>query len=227
MHTALGVAPQSLPSVSLGNLIGASSTHSTGITFGPSNIKMVSCARHAGLARRVGSYSFRSDRRRAFVGHQMAPSDGCGCRSRSASVGPWSRLFCSSPATTEPQQQHHQQLHQHPQDLNGSGARAFTSSEGREQPLAHSNPEIQVLLDRFSRLCEEPVPSAMTSSQKVFDRSDSRSPSRAVFSNNLVDLSRVEVVGFDYDYTLATCKNCNLPHHVSVETTYFSRHVDF
>lgn len=75
----------------------------------------------------------------------------------------------------------------------------------RSIPLRHSNPDIQVLLDRYTRLCdnEDKVPSV----SPVFGKADRRSPSRAVFSNTNVDLSRVEVVGFDYDYTLATCES--------------------
>ena len=81
-----------------------------------------------------------------------------------------------------------------------------------EDRLFHSNREIQVLLDRYHRLCQEQLPeqgveAAAATATPVLDKHDRRGPSRAVFSNNLVDLSRVEVVGFDYDYTLATCKS--------------------
>lgn len=74
------------------------------------------------------------------------------------------------------------------------------------EPLEHSNPDIQVLLDRYSRLCEDQADDPAVSPSPVVGSSDRRSPSRAVFSNTNVDLSRIEVVGFDYDYTLATCE---------------------
>ena len=95
--------------------------------------------------------------------------------------------------------------------------------ENGEDRLVHSNSEIQVLLDRYHRLCQEQLPqeaeataTASGGGGPVWDKNDRRSPSRAVFSNNLVDLSRVEVVGFDYDYTLATCK------HSSSSTSTFT-----
>ncbi len=72
------------------------------------------------------------------------------------------------------------------------------------EPLKHSNPDIQVLLDRYSTLCERQTDEPAVA--HVFGNANRRSPSRAVFSNTNVDLSRIEVVGFDYDYTLATCE---------------------
>ncbi|CAM9196738.1 unnamed protein product [Ectocarpus sp. 6 AP-2014] len=137
-----------------------------------------------------------------------------GLRSR-----PWQRLFCSisndqpvprqvswpiaAPPTPHPAQQPAQAPPR--EGLNGSvklePLQQLALEEGT--PLRHSNPDIQVLLDRYTRLCEDEVdPSVLP----VFGPSDRRSPSRAVFSNTNVDLSRVEVVGFDYDYTLATYK---------------------
>ena len=76
-----------------------------------------------------------------------------------------------------------------------------------EEPFTHSNPRIQVFLDRYKKLCDMQPPPVEDTIEALPDKSDSRSPTRAVFSNNLVDLSRVEVVGFDYDYTLATCES--------------------
>lgn len=75
-----------------------------------------------------------------------------------------------------------------------------------EHSFSHSNPRIQVLLDRYKNLCEMQPPPGKDTGAPLSDRNDSQSPTRAVFSNNLVDLSRVDVVGFDYDYTLATCE---------------------
>lgn len=128
----------------------------------------------------------------------------------------WPRLFCSSSATAgQPEQQPQREGDETRQvDLKGGGGLnkvkcgATADCEG---PLLHSNPKIQVLLDSYSRICDEHVPAdepAVRSQQKMIDGhpQSSRSPSRAMFSNNLVDLSRVEVVGFDYDYTLATCE---------------------
>lgn len=111
-----------------------------------------------------------------------------------------SRLFC---ATTS-QQQHQPNLQQQQQEEMEQKQITGIDLLDSAEPLVHSNPEIQVLLDRYRRLCEKHVPETME--EEVFDRNDIRSPLRAVFSNNLVDLSRVEVVGFDYDYTLATCE---------------------
>lgn len=137
---------------------------------------------------------------------------------RSLRTRPWQRLFCSisneqpvptqvswpvaAPPTPQPAQQPAQS---HPEGLNGSvkldPSQQLALEEGT--PLRHSNPDIQVLLDRYTRLCENEVdPSVLP----VFGPCDRRSPSRAVFSNTNVDLSRVKVVGFDYDYTLATCE---------------------
>lgn len=133
---------------------------------------------------------------------------------------PWQRLFCS--AFNEQQQQVQQRQ---PQQYTREGPRRQEELSQRRwhgpgkavkldtaallkleegTPLQHSNPDIQVLLDRYSRLCENQVD--LPSVSPVFGKADRRSPSRAVFSNTNVDLSRVEVVGFDYDYTLATCE---------------------
>lgn len=74
--------------------------------------------------------------------------------------------------------------------------------------LCHSNPKIQVLLERYKRLSEK-VPDLTPTGARIEETggtSGGRSGSHAVFSNSLVDLSRIEVVGFDYDYTLATCE---------------------
>ena len=139
---------------------------------------------------------------------------------------PWQRLFCSAfndqqqQVQQQQQQQHYHQQHYTRQDprrqeelsqrqWHGPGkavkldtAALLKLEEGT--PLQHSNPDIQVLLDRYSRLCENQVD--LPSVSPVFGKADRRSPSRAVFSNTNVDLSRVQVVGFDYDYTLATCE---------------------
>lgn len=152
--------------------------------FGSSAAAMNSCC---GSVRRVAWRS--SFGTRAFG--QLAHGDSSASRR-------WSRLFCSTPV---PAQQHQQQQLAQQQDLNS--VVRFEAAVQEAEPLVHSNPRIQVLLDRYRRLCEESVP---TATQQIYDRSDSRSPSRAVFSNNLVDLRQVEVVGFDYDYTLATCE---------------------
>lgn len=91
----------------------------------------------------------------------------------------------------------------------------------------HSNPEIQRLLDRYKRVSEEvPVTPPDSVGDETLGRGRSiHSASRAVFSNTLVDLSRIEVVGFDYDYTLATCEvmACSLGDH---ETNHFDRSGD-
>ncbi|CAM9285200.1 unnamed protein product [Scytosiphon promiscuus] len=146
---------------------------------------------------------------------------------------PWQKLFCS--ASNEPHQQHaqeqlqqerngspqphqhqhhqqpqyqqYQQYQQQPSQLNNRGAAKLEPAAllalEESDPLHHSNPDIQLLLDRYTRLCDGEV---TTAASPVFGKADRRSPSRAVFSNTNVDLSRVEVVGFDYDYTLATYK---------------------
>lgn len=141
------------------------------------------------------SRSLVTRRRGPFVREQLA-------RSRLGGRTSWSRLFC---ATTSQQEQLQQQQEEGKYEEN-----CRVDSLESCEPLVHSNPEIQVLLDGYSRLCEEHVPET---TEEVFDRNDIRSPLRAVFSNNLVDLSRVQVVGFDYDYTLATCELLCTHHH--------------
>lgn len=169
----------------------------------PQQLPLVSLVESVGLAatmHRGGSVaslsrSLITRRRGSFVREQLA-------RSRLSGRPSWSRLFC---ATTSQQQQLQQQQEEGKHKKSGG----IDSSESAE-PLVHSNPEIQVLLDRYCQLCEEHVPET---TEEVFDRNDIRSPLRAVFSNNLVDLSRVQVVGFDYDYTLATCELLCTQHH--------------
>lgn len=90
---------------------------------------------------------------------------------------------------------------------------AAVSNCDTDETLRHSNPQIQLLLDRYQAVCADGPPELLSTTAFAKDEEirkiawedvDPRSPSRAVFSNNLVDLSRIEVVGFDYDYTLAT-----------------------
>lgn len=100
--------------------------------------------------------------------------------------GHCSRLFCTSG------------------DFSRDGSALLVQPD--ELYFSHSNPRIQVLLDRYKNLCEMQPPPGKDTGVPLTDRNDSQSPTRAVFSNNLVDLSRVDVVGFDYDYTLATCE---------------------
>lgn len=96
---------------------------------------------------------------------------------------PWSRLFCSV--------------------VPSSG-----QSASNLDTWPHSNPQIQSLLDRYEEVCKDvpDVPPAGVRDAHAGNADNGRAASRAVFSNNLVDLSRIEVVGFDYDYTLATCE---------------------
>lgn len=93
-------------------------------------------------------------------------------------------------------------------DFSRDGSALLVRPE-EELSFSHSNPRIQVLLDRYKDLCEMQPPLDKDTGVPLTDRNDSQSPTRAVFSNNLVDLSRVDVVGFDYDYTLATCECYN------------------
>lgn len=134
----------------------------------------------------------------------------------STRVRPWKRLFCS--AINEQKQEVQQYTQGDPRqelsqrDWHGPGKPVKLDTAAllkleEDVPLQHSNPNIQTLLDRYARLCDNQVD--MPSVSPVFGKADRRSPSRAVFSNTNVDLSRVEVVGFDYDYTLATCE-CSL-----------------
>lgn len=146
----------------------------------------------------VASSAFSLARRRS-LGQLTRPS-----------LRSWSQLFC---ATSSQQQQ---LLQQH--ELN--------KNDVLHDPLVHSNPKIQTLLDRYSNVCQQvpelPASAVMIEEEQAERATTSRgrgrgeewrgtnqTPSRAVFSNNLVDLSRIEVVGFDYDYTLATCKQNN------------------
>lgn len=117
-----------------------------------------------------------------------------------------SRLFGTIGHRDGPEQQHHQRQ------------KIAVSNLDVDEPLRHSNPQIQILLDRYHAVCADGPPellgaTALQQQQQdeekceiAWENVDPRSPSRAVFSNNLVDLSRIEVVGFDYDYTLATCE---------------------
>lgn len=120
-------------------------------------------------------------------------------------------LACSTSSTSKQQQQQQQQegLGELLSNSNPPCGGVKLDTAGlleldRKVPLVHSNPDIQVLLDRYTRLCENEEDVQAVS--PTFGKADRRSPSRAVFSNTNVDLSRVEVVGFDYDYTLATCE---------------------
>lgn len=175
----------------------------------------------------------------SFGGQLGAPSASAGRSVGSVRARPWQKLFCS--VSNEPQQQRHVQ-EQRQQELNGSSQKQEQQRQQRQQqpsqlnsrgatkldppallaleesePLCHSNPDIQLLLDRYTRLCDGEV---TTAASPVFGKADRRSPSRAVFSNTNVDLSRVEVVGFDYDYTLATCECIGAERSIVVVAEY-------
>lgn len=122
----------------------------------------------------------------------------------------WPRLFCTTIS---------------------HGPEVHTGDIGQGEQWDHSNPKIRLLLERYRKVCAE-VPQEFAPTQGAMKpenvagtdsgdpaMDDSRSPSRAVFSNNLVDLSRIEVVGFDYDYTLATCELSQHQLHAQLKST--------